>query len=172
MFDPAAVTQLPFLKNGVYQIGIIVENLEASVEAYTQSYGVGQWRFYTYQKPFVRWLTYYGEPADSVFRLALAPIGAQQIELIQPISGPTIYHDFIAEHGYGFHHIGLLVDDWDEALAQATAAGLTVIQAGGGHGLDGDGGFAYLDTQARFNCLMELISPPKRRQVAEKVYPL
>ncbi|MEZ4661200.1 MAG: VOC family protein [Caldilineaceae bacterium] len=171
MFDPAAAVQLPFLKNGVWQIGVIVENLERSVEEYLQAYGVGPWNFYTYQKPFVRWMTYYGEPVDAAFRIALARMGPQQIELIEPISGPTIYHDFIAQHGYGFHHIGLLVDDWDAAMKQAAAAGLAVIQAGGGHGLDGDGGFAYLDTTARFNCLMELMIPPQRRQPPEKIYP-
>jgi hypothetical protein len=87
------------------------------------------------------------------------------------LEGPTIYHEFIEARGYGLHHVGLLVDDLDEAIAQAAEAGLAVIQSGGGHGLDGDGGFAYLDTEERLECLLELMTPPKRRQEPESVYP-
>jgi hypothetical protein len=171
MFDPTLLTQFPFFQNGIWQIGIIVENLEEAAERYYRLAGVGPWHFYTYQKPFARWMTYRGAPVDHRFRVALARIGPQQIELIQPLTGPSLYHEFIEQHGYGFHHIGLLVDDLDVALAQAQAAGFPVIQAGGGHGVDGDGGFAYLDTVAHFHCLIELMTPPKQRQPAEKIYP-
>lgn len=171
MFDQAILAQLPFLKNGVWQIGIVVENLDKTLSMYWEVCGVGPWQIFTYQKPFARWMTYRGAPVDHRFRVALARIGPQQIELIEPLTGPTIYHEFIARRGYGLHHIGLMVDDIDVAMAQATAAGYPVIQAGGGHGLDGDGGFAYLDTEERLNCQLELMAPPKRRQPPERVYP-
>ena len=170
-FDKAITEQIPFLKNGVWQIGIIVENLDKALDMYWNFCRVGPWQIFTYQKPFARYMTYRGEPVNHRYRVALARIGPQQIELIEPLEGPTIYHEFIEKHGYGLHHIGLMVDNWDEAMAQAKAAGLSVIQSGGGHGLDGDGAFAYLDTEGRLDCLLELMAPPKRRQPPERVYP-
>lgn len=172
MLDPTFLTQFPFFKNGIWQIGIIVEDLDRGVESYWQTAGVGPWQIFTYQKPFAQWMTYRGQPVNHRFRVALARIGPQQIELIEPLAGPSIYHEFVARHGYGrLHHIGLLVDNLEEAIAQAAAAGFPVIQSGGGHGLDGDGGFAYLDTEERLSCLIELMAPPKRRQPPERIYP-
>jgi methylmalonyl-CoA/ethylmalonyl-CoA epimerase len=41
------------LKNGIAQIGVVVENLDATVEKYWKVFGIGPWHFYTYQKPLV-----------------------------------------------------------------------------------------------------------------------
>lgn len=162
---------LPFLKNGVAQIGILVKDLESTVEMYWKVFGIGPWRFYTYGKPLVKEMTYQGKPADYHMRLALASLGSTRIELIALGDGPTIYADFIQEHGYGLQHIGVLVDDMQAALRQAETAGITMIQDGAGFGLDNDGHYAYLDTQEAFGVTIELIERPGKRVKPEKVYP-
>jgi hypothetical protein len=93
-----------------------------------------------------------------------------RIELIQPLEGSTVYADFIREHGYGVHHFGLLVEDMQEALAEAEAAGLTMTQNGAGFGRDGDGHYAYLDTEEKIGVTIELIERPEGRMPPEKVY--
>ena len=57
------------------------------------------------------------------------------------------------------------------ALAQAGAAGLAVLMTGSGFGPDGDGAYAYLDTEAALGVTLELIERPARRHPPEKVYP-
>ncbi len=104
-------------------------------------------------------------------RIALANIGPLRIELIQPLEGDTVYAEFLRDHGYGIHHLGILVDDMQEALALAAAAGVAVAMDGSGFGLDGDGHYAYLDTEGRLGTTVELIQRPKRRMQPEKVYP-
>ena len=104
-------------------------------------------------------------------RVALAQIGPMQIELIQPLEGESIYAEFIREHGYGIHHIAATVDDLESAVAQAEALGLEHVMGGGGHGLDNDGGFAYLGTESLLGTTFELIQLPKRRVQPERVYP-
>ena len=42
---------------------------------------------------------------------------------------------------------------------------------GSGFGLDGDGHYAYLDTEDRLGVTLELIERPKRRHQPEAVYP-
>ena len=42
---------------------------------------------------------------------------------------------------------------------------------GSGFGLDGDGHYAYLDTEATFGIMLELIERPKGRVAPEKIFP-
>jgi len=162
---------LPFLAGGVGQVAQVVENLEATVEQYWQLFGIGPWDFYTYQRPLVSRMTYRGAPADYSMRIALSWFGPTRIELIQVVRGPTVYDEFISRHGYGVQHLGLVVPDMEAALAQARAAGLSVVMDGAGFGLDGDGWYAYLDTEERVGVTLELVQRPARRRPPEKVFP-
>jgi len=171
MSDSVVKQKLPFLESGVAQVALIVEDLEKTVESYWKLFGIGPWRFYTYDKPLVKRMTYHGEPSEYRMRIALAYLGPLRIELIEMLEGDTVYADFVKEHGYGVHHFGLLVENMGEALARAEAAGLTMIQDGAGFGRDGDGHYAYLDTEREIGVTLELIERPKGRVSPEKVYP-
>jgi catechol 2,3-dioxygenase-like lactoylglutathione lyase family enzyme len=162
---------LPFLKDGVAQVAIIVPDLERAVENYWRLFGIGPWRFYTYGKPLVKRMSYHGQPSEHRMRIALSYLGSLRIELIEPLEGDTVYADFVREHGYGVHHFGLLVDDMADALEEAGAAGLEMIQDGSGFGLEGDGHYAYLDTEDQIGVTLELIERPGGRVAPEKVYP-
>jgi len=163
--------KLTFLNNGVAQVAIVVPDLEEAVEQYWRLFGIGPWHFYTYGTGLCTKMTYHGEPAEYRMRVALGYLGPTRIELIEPLDGDTVYADFVQEHGYGVHHFGVLVDDMEEALAQAEAAGLTVTMDGAGFGRDGDGHYAYLDTESRIGVTIELIERPQGRRPPEKVYP-
>lgn len=162
---------LPFLNNGVAQVALIVPDLDKAVEMYWTLFGIGPWHIYTYGKPLVKSMTYHGEPAEYKMRVALGYLGPTRIELIQPLAGDNVYDDFVKEHGYGVHHFGVLVDDMRAALAEAEAAGLTMIMDGAGFGADGDGHYAYLDTEDKIGVTIELIERPKGRAIPEAVYP-
>ena len=162
---------LPFLEKGVAQVGFVVQDLDATVEHWVKMFGIGPWHFYTYGAPLVKRMSYHGRPVEYRMRLALANIGPLRIELIQPLEGDTVYADFVREHGYGVHHFGLLTDDMDASLAQAAEAGLAMTMDGSGFGKDGDGHYAYLDTEAALGTTLELICRPKGRVTPEKIYP-
>ena len=164
-------TYLPILDNGIAQIAIIVEDLEATVENYWRTFGIGPWQFYTYQRPLLKMIRYYGKDLDHSFRIALSYFGSTRIELIEVKEGKSIYADFIESHGYGVQHLGILVDDIQAALKEAAGKGFQIIQEGSGFGPDGDGHYAYLDTEKKFGVTLELIERPKRRYPPEKVYP-
>jgi methylmalonyl-CoA/ethylmalonyl-CoA epimerase len=163
---------LPFLRNGIAQVAILVKDLEKTVEHYWIMFGIGPWHFYTYAKPLVKKMSYRGQPADYQMRIALSQLGPLRIELIEAKEGDSIYADFIQEHGYGVHHLGVLVEDMDNALKQTHSAGLNMIQDGSGFGLDGDGHYAYLETEEFLGVTLELIQRPNTRVRPEKVFPL
>ncbi len=162
---------LSFLQNGVAQVALVVEDLDKTVENYWKFFGIGPWHFYTYGRPLVKKMTYYGKPADYKMRVALSYFGSTRVELIEIKEGDTVYADFVRDHGYGVHHFGLLVEDMQSALAQAEEAGIKMIMDGSGFGLDEDGHYAYLDTEALIGVTLELIERPKRRVTPEKIYP-
>ena len=163
--------RLSFLDRGVAQVALVVENLERTVEEYWLRFGIGPWHFYTYERPFVRHMTRNGAPADYAMRVALANLGPTRIELIEQKSGDTVYAEFIRAHGYGLQHLGVLVDDMKSAIREAEAAGYRVTMEGAGFGPDGDGHYAYLDTEDGLGTTIELIERPKRRAPPEKIYP-
>lgn len=163
--------KLPFLKNGIGQIGLIVENLDQAVENYWRMLGIGPWYIYTYARPLVKRMTFRGKPAEYRMRIALAQVGPMCIELIESLDGDSIYDEFVSEHGYGVHHLGILAGDMEAAITQAEAAGFVVIQDGAGFGRAGDGHYAYLNTEDKIGVTLELLSLPERRVEPDSIYP-
>jgi catechol 2,3-dioxygenase-like lactoylglutathione lyase family enzyme len=153
------------------KIAFVVADLDATVERYYRTFGIAGWVFHTYGAPLLSSMTYHGRPADYSMRLALSYFGPNRVELIQPLKGPSVYHDFVEKHGYGVQHFGIVVEDMAAALAEARRAGIAVLMEGAGFGLDGDGHFAYLDTEGGFGVTYELIQRPARRVEPEKRFP-
>ncbi len=168
---PDLSEKLPFLQGGISQVAMIVADLDQTVEIYWKLFGIGPWHFYTYQHPLVRVMHYHGQPEDYSMRLALSYFGPLRVELIEIQHGSTVYADFVREHGYGIHHLGVVVEDMQAALAQAQQAGFQVLMDGRGFGPDGDGYYAYLDTEKLLGWTLELIERPARRFPPEKIYP-
>ena len=108
--------RLSFLKNGIAQVAIIVQDLDKTVQNYWEFFGIGPWHFYTYGKPLVKKMSYYGKSCEYKMRVALSWIGPLRIELIEMLEGETIYADFVKKHGYGVHHFGVLVDHTQNTL--------------------------------------------------------
>jgi len=155
---------------GPSQVGILVDDLEAALERYDSLWGGGPWQCYRYAADTVPSLTYRGRPGAYSVRIAFNTT-MPQIELVHPLAGPSIYDEWIERDGPGLHHLGFWVDSLAEAVASMEAVGYTVTQSGGGYGLDGDGGYAYFDTERDLGIVVEAIELPKRRREPDYVWP-
>lgn len=153
----------------VVQVGIIVSDLEHGARAFTALTGVEHWNVYTYDERFIPEMTFRGGPGKFAMRIALGG-SSPVVELIEPLRGPSIYHEWLAENTEGLHHIAVEVESLDRGIEAANSAGLQVLQSGRGYGLDGDGGFAYLDTYEQAGILVELIEIPARRRPPEALW--
>jgi methylmalonyl-CoA/ethylmalonyl-CoA epimerase len=160
-----------FLNRKVDQIGYVVKDIDGAVRNYHEKFGIGDWKIYTYGPPLLTYMTRNGKPFEYKARIALSYFGESRIELIQNLEGDTVYSEFVERHGYGVHHLGIYVPDIQAALAEARAGGFRATMEGAGFGLDGDGYFAYLDTDEAFGTTFELIQRPARRHEPEAVYP-
>ena len=148
----------------IMQIAHIVRNLDKTIEQYHACLGLGPWDIYTFEPPLLRDSIYRGKPSDHSFLVAVTWIGAMQIEVMQPLSGYSIYNEFLDKNGEGLHHIKEYSSDCEKTIEEYKAKGIDVIQSGK---IDEDE-FYYLDTESRFGIICEIgnagkVRPPTRR---------
>jgi catechol 2,3-dioxygenase-like lactoylglutathione lyase family enzyme len=159
-----------FLSAPFKQFALVVEDLDESVKSWHEHFGIGPWTAWRLGPAILQAMTYHGEPATFEFRHALAWQGEVQFELVQPLSGPSIFADHLRAHGPGLHHVGKYVADHPAAVRAVLADGFTPIQSARGFGAEGDGAFAYFEPPGR-GLMVELIEAPKVRIEPEFVYP-
>lgn len=163
-----------FLEKGIAQIAWVVEDLDKAVKHLHELYGIGPWHYYNYGRPLLRTMKRNGKEVEYNMETAVANAGSLRLELIKPLEGDMVYNDFIDKYGYGFgrvQHFGLLVDNMEDALKVIKEDGIKVAMEGIGYGLDGDGHYAYLDTEKMIGITLELMERPKKRHKPYKVYP-
>jgi hypothetical protein len=76
------------------------------------------------------------------------------------VSGPSIYAEWLATHGFGLHHLAVEVELLSDAIILMAQAGFAVLQSATGYGPGGTGGHAYFDTEPALGYLLEAIEPP------------
>ncbi|MFJ5260049.1 VOC family protein [Streptomyces sp. NPDC088387] len=165
-FPDPGVLPSPLRGLPVAQVGILVPDLAAGIATWSALLGADDWLVYTYGPDSVPQLTYRGEPGTFRMRVALTG-AAPQVELIESLEGPSIYTEWIDEHGYGLHHLGFWIPSAEKTIREVTSGGVGLLQSGSGYGQDGDGGFAYFDTQDSVGLIVEAIEVPKRRRPSE-----
>ncbi|GEO05182.1 hypothetical protein AAE02nite_28460 [Adhaeribacter aerolatus] len=75
--------------------------------------------------------TYKGKPGNYTFHLYMAYSGDTLLELIQPVSGQSIYQDFLEKHPEGgVQHIAFTVleEGFNKAVSELSNKGYSVIQ--------------------------------------------
>jgi methylmalonyl-CoA/ethylmalonyl-CoA epimerase len=161
----------PFLASPFKQVALVVEDLDSSVKAWHDRLGIGPWTAWRLGPRILQDMTYHGTATAFEFRHALAWQGDIQFELVQPISGPSIFADHLRQHGPGLHHVGKYVADHPAAVQAVLADGFTPLQSARGFGAGGDGAFAYFAPPGATGLIVELIEAPKIRIEPEFIYP-
>lgn len=145
----------------VHQVGVVVGDLERAIEGHSRLLGIdtSAWRRATFDRSSVVEMWLRGEAAALSTRLAFAG-SSPEIELIEPVDGPSIYHEWLAEHGDSVHHLAVVVTSLVDATAAMEAAGFDVVQSGYGFAPTGSGGFAYYDTERALGYVLEAVELP------------
>lgn len=97
---------------GLHHVGIAVHNLEEAAGAY-RALGLSVEKVETVESEQVR--------------VAFIPVGGTHIELLEPTGASSPVARFLEKRGPGVHHLCFLVDDVAQAMAQARAAGLVLL---------------------------------------------
>ena len=116
------------LPGHIRQIGYVVTDLDQALASWIEL-GVGPW--YVIRNVPQRVL-YRGEPCEIMLSLALANSGELQVELIhQQDDTPSIFTEFLASRGEGFHQLAYWAEDFDATMQAINVAGWPVVWSGG-----------------------------------------
>jgi catechol 2,3-dioxygenase-like lactoylglutathione lyase family enzyme len=115
------------------QIAWVTRDLGATERALTGLMGAKKW----VRMPAVHFgpdtCTHRGRPADFVANVSLSYAGDTQLELIEPVSGDSVYADFLDTAGPGLHHVCVEADDldaFDAKVRDAERDGNRVVSQG------------------------------------------
>jgi catechol 2,3-dioxygenase-like lactoylglutathione lyase family enzyme len=104
------------------QIAWVTRDLAATEAALTGLMGAKKW----IRMPDVHFApdscTHRGAPADFVAHISLSYAGDTQLELIEPVSGTSIYSEFLDQSGPGLHHVCVGAPDPDAFVAMCEEA--------------------------------------------------
>jgi methylmalonyl-CoA/ethylmalonyl-CoA epimerase len=148
-----------------FQIAFVVSDLERTLREFDTRLAAGPWRGWVFG-PQGQGREYRGRPAEWTLRLALNSL-SPQYELIEPLQGPSIHADWLANRGEGFHHVAYVVKSLERTTAEMEAAGHPAVARIHSFGAAGDGAAAYYDTEEALGFLVEAVEPPARMPPAD-----
>ncbi len=105
--------KLPPLVLGLDHIGIAVTRIDEVLPLYTGLLGLS--------------VTHQESIADQGVKTAFVPLGAMEIELLEPMVADGPVAKFLHKHGPGVHHIAFAVADINTAIRTAQAAGFRLV---------------------------------------------
>ncbi len=107
----------------IEHLGIAVRSLEESIPYYEKVLGL---KCYSIE-----------EVPDQKVRTAFFKVGQTKIELLEPMSEDSTIAKFIENRGEGVHHIAFAVKNIEDALAEAEADGVRLIDKAPRKGAEG-----------------------------------
>jgi methylmalonyl-CoA/ethylmalonyl-CoA epimerase len=140
----------------ISQIALVVEDIEEALERYHRVLGWGPWNVYEHKPPLLHHTRVRGKDVEYTMIGAEAHVGPIVVELIQPVSGPSIYAEWLEEHGEGLHHIAVMrpTPETSEETRKRflEEAGADILM----EGRIGDGiHFYYVDSQPQLKAIFE-----------------
>ena len=134
----------------VGQLGVVVQDVDRVVTFFSQTLGIGPFKVIERERvgAIVR-----GKTTTYRLKVALAPLGDLELELIQPLAGESLQMEFAGAKGAGLHHLGFFVHDIQKYIDAFAQRGYAVLQSDRTQSPH----FAYLDTEAEAGFMLELI---------------
>ena len=143
----------------ITQIGMVVEDLDASLKRWIDVMGVGPWTVFRNVRLNGR---YRGQDTVVMMDVGLAYQGETQVELIHVTNGAV--SPYLKADGTplsGLHHLAWITDDLDAIVAQAESDGLQVVFQAESPGTR----VAYLEAKGEDGVLFEFIESPATKQM-------
>jgi methylmalonyl-CoA epimerase len=122
-------------------IGIVIRDIQEALRAYEAALGLP--------------LREVAEVPDQKVRVAFLPVGASNIELVQPLTDDTGIAKFLEKRGEGIHHICIEVEDIEAALARFQEHGVPLIDEVPRQGAHGR--VAFVHPKGMHGVLIELV---------------
>ena len=139
----------------ITQVAAVVRDLRSSLEAYNKALGWGPWNVYEHKPPMLHSTELHGKPTEFTMLGAECHAGPIVFELLQPLEGPSIYKEWLDEHGEGLHHIAVMrptPEESEETRRHFEELGAAIMMEGR---LGETIHFYYLDTEPLLKVIFE-----------------
>lgn len=139
--------------NVITQIGILVNDIEKTSQAYADFFGIEKPNWIITDTVDIAETEYKGASTEARAKLAFFDMGSLQLELIEPDHNPSTWREYLDEHGEGPHHIAFVVKGIKEKVAVMERNQMPLVQKGEYTG----GRYAYMDTFKELKIILELL---------------
>lgn len=147
------MTQHTLGTNLVVQVGIVVRDIEARTRDWSRILGLPLPEIIITDTQEIAHTEYRQSPTPARAKLAFFHMGQVDVELIEPLGGPSTWQDQLDAHGDSIHHIAFVIAGMQEKVAMLGAAGMPLLQRGDYTG----GRYAYIDGTAQLGLVLELL---------------
>jgi hypothetical protein len=138
----------------ITQIAIVVKDLRKTMELYHRTLGWGPWSVFDLRPPLLHDTVMRGVPTYFTVIAASTQVGPLEVELLQPVDGPSIFKEWLDRHGEGLHHIlGIKVGS-DAHELRTQFADLGVPELISGH-IGQNSRFFYFDSEPLLKFILE-----------------
>jgi methylmalonyl-CoA/ethylmalonyl-CoA epimerase len=141
-----------FQEGAAMQVATVTRNLELAIAPHWEKLRIGPWEIFDIDTTKFEHFFYRGEPATFTFRIGVAWAGDTQLEIIQPLTGYSIYNEHLDKQGEGLHHYKIFHSDCRKVVAEYAERGYAVLQCGK---IDEDEHY-YLDTAKDLGYILEI----------------
>jgi methylmalonyl-CoA/ethylmalonyl-CoA epimerase len=139
-----------------WHVGIVVKDLKKTVDFYTRAFGWGPWRMVHTE---FRNAEFRGKPTWYAGPRAFVNLGSVSLEIGETNQGESVHTEMLRNKGEGLHHLAFYVDDVEAEIAKMKNFGIPMLQTAWDK--DGKHAYAYLNTEAWGNIIVELNWKPK-----------
>jgi len=142
-------------------IGVVVKDLEKTLDTLTNVFGIGPFKILDFPPKDMKddiEMTYHGKPADFSAKFCFADMGNVELEIIQPISGKSVWFDFLEKHGEGIHHLKFKVPYLEETKQYLNEYNFKMIQSGSAVGVNKGKTWAYFGTEDKIGFVIEVLN--------------
>jgi len=143
--------------NVITQIGILVNDIEKTSQAYADFFGIAKPQATLTDAVDKAETEFNGVRSEARAKLAFIEMGSLQFELIEPDHHPSTWRNYLNEHGEGPHHIAFVIEGMKEKITLLESKGFPLQQKGEYTG----GRYAYMDTFKELKVLIELLENDK-----------
>ena len=140
-------------ENSIAQIAYITRDLDATLKHWVEVLGIGP--FFLLDSSIIEDPVYRGEPSDVNITAALSYNGSMCVEVIeQSNDSPSVYSEIMSTHGPGFHHWGVMTENFEQEIERYEQKGYPLAWSGK---VSIGGRFAYMDSYQDLGGMVELI---------------
>jgi Glyoxalase/Bleomycin resistance protein/Dioxygenase superfamily len=142
-----------------HHIGVVVRDYRRYIEEFSRFFGIERWEVRRQDSSRMPDATLHGKPVKHSFISALGSKGKIAFELCQPVSGDSLYGEFLETHGEGMHHLFPTIcspAEFRRLRPWLESEGITVSQSAT---VAGTIEYYYLDSTSYFGTTFEVLCP-------------